>query len=80
MSKDHVIKEFETEYSPADVEHELKEIIKKLRARGIALEGVHEGDIRVSRRGHGTGIVEVIVVAVVSAAAKKAVDSAWEKI
>ncbi|MCK1391475.1 hypothetical protein [Bradyrhizobium sp. 1] len=80
MSKDHVITEFETEFTPADVERELKEIITKLRSRSVPLEGVHEEDFTISRRGHGTGIVEVIVIAVVSAAAKKAVDSAWEKI
>jgi hypothetical protein len=80
MSEDHPIAEFETDFSPSDVERELRQIITKLRARGEPLEGIHPEDITVSRRGHGTGIVEIIVIAVVSAAAKKAVDGAWDKI
>ena len=80
MAEHHPIAEFETNLSPTDVERELREIITKLRARGESLEGVHPEDIIVSRRGHGTGIVEIIVIAVVSAAAKRAVDSAWDKI
>ena len=77
MNEDHTIAEFTTGFSPADVERELKDIIIKLRARGESLDGVDSEEIKVSRRGHGTGVVEVIVIAAISAAAKKAVDAAW---
>jgi hypothetical protein len=78
--EEYIIAEFDTDLSPAEVRRELLDVVAKLRARGIALEGIEPADLRITKRGHGVGIIEGIVIAAIGAVAKKAVDAAWDKI
>jgi hypothetical protein len=75
-----IIAEFDTDLSPAEVRRELSDVVAKLRARGIALEGIEPADFRITKRAYGVGVIEAIVIAVIGAVAKKAVDAAWDKI